>query len=137
AGGAVFDDAVEEKVGGIVGLEIYAGLRGRALGVAQQAMVDEQVFGADDADPLSVVGVAVDASDDDVAVGGFVCPNPEVDSVAAGLFDAEVLDVHVATAQEREAVTPFGFVVRGGLVIGFEHADDGEFAGFGLFAPDG
>ena len=135
-GDATAQHAADQGIRGMIGLEVNARLRGRAVGVTQPAVLDQQVFRADDADALPVVGVAVDAPDRHLPVGGVLRARAEVDAVASRLFDREVLDQHVAASEEGHPMPPFRLFIGGGLIILFVHADVGGLAAIRPVAPE-
>ncbi len=106
----------------MVRLEVDARLRRGPLRVPQPAILDQEILGADDTDPLPMVGVAVDTPDHHIPIGARFRRGAQVDAVPSRLLDGQVLNQHVSTAGEDQPVPPFGFRVGVGLVIGLLHA---------------
>ena len=87
----------------VVGLKVDAGLRRRAARVGENAILDEEVFRADDADALAVVIVANDIADDNILAPGQVFRAADIDAVAAGRLNAQALDEHISRAVHADA----------------------------------
>ena len=75
-----------------------AGLRRRPERVAQNAVFDQQTVDANDADSLAVVRDAVDAADYDVAARNAPGRDAEINPVAAGFGDSQILYFNVFRA---------------------------------------
>jgi hypothetical protein len=61
----------------------------------------------------------------------------EVDAVASGLFNGEVLDEHILAPGEDHAVPPFRLLIFVGLVVLFVHAQASGLAAGLLNAANG
>ncbi len=77
---------------------------------------------------MAVVVDADDVFDGDVSVEFAAGLGAEVDAVSAAVSDSEVGDGDFTDAEQADAVTPFGFLVRLSLVVGDVHAEQGAFA---------